>query len=140
MAELINEVKLGVTKGTELEEAVSAQFKGENWEVGLYLAMARQAQREGYPEVALALESIAMDEARHAAHFAELNGIISTSTKENIEKMLNGETMANKSKREAAVKAKELGNDHAHDVLDESSRDEARHAQALQGLLNRYFH
>lgn len=139
MADLINELKLGVTKGTELEGAVTAEFKGETWEVGAYLAMARQAQREGYPEVALVLESIAKDEAWHAAHFAELNGIISGSTKENIEKMLKGEIMANKGKREAAVKAKELGNDHAHDVFDESSRDEARHACALEGLLNRYF-
>lgn len=139
MADLVNEVKLGVTKGTDLQEAVATEFKGETWEVGLYLAMARQAQREGYPEVALVLQSIAMDEAWHAAHFAELNGLISSSTKENIEKMLRGEQMANKAKREAAVKAKEIGNDHAHDALDESSRDEARHAQALEGLLNRYF-
>lgn len=139
MADLINEVKLGVTKGTELEQAVAGEFRGETMEVGLYLAMARQAQREGYPEVALVLESIAMDEAWHAAQFAELNGMISGSTKENLEKMLNGETMANKGKREAAVKAKELGNDHAHDALDISSRDEARHARALEGLLNRYF-
>lgn len=139
MQALINEVKIGVTKGTELEQAVGMEFRGETWEVGTYLAMARQAQREGYPEVALVLESIAMDEAWHAARFAELNGVISESTKENIEKMLKGEIEANKGKRDAAVKAKELGNDQAHDVLDESSRDEARHAQALQGLLSRYF-
>ncbi|MFZ5646896.1 MAG: ferritin-like domain-containing protein [Bacillota bacterium] len=139
MQALINEVKIGVTKGTELEQAVGMEFRGETREVGTYLAMARQAQREGYPEVALVLESIAMDEAWHAARFAELNGVISESTKENIEKMLKGEIEANKGKRDAAVKAKELGNDQAHDVLDESSRDEARHAQALQGLLSRYF-
>lgn len=139
MADMVNEVKLGVTKGTELEQAVAMEYKGETWEVGAYLAMARQAQREGYPEVALVLESIAMDEAWHAAQFAELNGIISESTRENIDKMLKGELTANKAKREAAVKAKELGNDHAHDVLDVSSRDEARHARALEGLLNRYF-
>ncbi|MCL6610823.1 MAG: rubrerythrin family protein [Peptococcaceae bacterium] len=139
MADLINEVKIGITKGTEVEEAVAKEFKGETWEVGVYLAMARQAQREGYPEVALVLESIAMDEAWHAAQFAELNGVISESTKENIKKMLEGEKMANRIKREAAVKAKELGNDHAHDALDVSSRDEARHARALEGLLNRYF-
>ncbi|MHB1042107.1 MAG: ferritin-like domain-containing protein [Eubacteriales bacterium] len=139
MADMVNEVKLGVTKGTELEQAVAMEYKGETWEVGAYLAMARQAQREGCPEVALVLESIAMDEAWHAAQFAELNGIISESTRENIDKMLKGELTANKAKREAAVKAKELGNDHAHDILDVSSRDEARHARALEGLLNRYF-
>lgn len=139
MAELINENKIGCAKGTAVDEAVEQNFKGESNEVGLYLAMARQAQREGYPEVATALESIAIDEAWHAAHFAELNGKISTSTKENLEKMLAGECAANKGKREAAIKAKEEGCDPAHDFFDESSRDEARHAKALEGLLKRYF-
>lgn len=139
MAELINENKLGVAKDTSVEEAVEANFKGETAEVGLYLAMARQAQREGYPEIAEALKSIAMDEAWHAARYAELNGKISSSTKENLAKMLNGEQNANKSKREAAVKAKETGVDEAHDTFDETSRDEARHARVLEGLLKRYF-
>jgi len=139
MAELVCEVKLGVTRGTELEEAVNMNLRGESSEVGVYLAMARQAEREGYPEVAAALVRIAMEEAWHAAHFAELNGVISASTKENLERMLKGEQAANKGKRESAVKAKELGIDPAHDVFDESSRDEARHAQMLEGLLKRYF-
>lgn len=139
MAELTNEVKLGITRGTELEEAVNMNFRGETGEVGMYLAMARQAEREGYPEVAAALVKIATEEAWHAAHFAELNGMISASTKENIEKMLRGEQAANKGKRESAIKAKEFGIDHAHDYFDESSRDEARHAQMLEGLLKRYF-
>lgn len=137
--DLINEVKLGVTKGTELEKVVDMNFKGETAEVGLYLAMARQAQREGYPEVAEVLKRIAWEEAEHAAHFAELNGKIAASTKENIENMLKGEQGANKGKREAAVKAKEINIDHAHDYFDESSRDEARHAQMLKGVLDRYF-
>ncbi|HHY32766.1 MAG TPA: rubrerythrin family protein [Firmicutes bacterium] len=139
MAELVCEVKLGVTRGTELEEAVNMNLRGESSEVGVYLAMARQAEREGYPEVAAALVRIAMEEAWHAAHFAELNGVISASTKENLERMLKGEQAANKGKRESAVKAKELGIDPAHDFFDESSRDEARHAQMLEGLLKRYF-
>ena len=138
-AELINEDKLGCAKGTVVEEAVEQNFKGETSEVGLYLAMSKQAEREGYPEIASAMKSIAWDEAWHAARFAELNGKISTSTKENIEKMLAGECGANKGKREAAVLAKEKGCDPAHDALDESSRDEGRHARALEGLLKRYF-
>ncbi len=136
--ELINENKIGISKGTIVEEAVDMNFKGETSEVGLYLAMARQAQREGYPEIAEVLKQIAMDEAWHAARFAELNGKIS-GTEENIKEMLAGEQGANKGKREAALKAKELGIDEAHDFFDESSRDEARHARALQGLLDRYF-
>lgn len=139
MAELINEVALGASKGTEVEEAVDQNFRGETIEVGLYLAMARQAEREGYPEVAGALETIAWEEAQHAAHYAELNGKVSASTRENIAKMLAGETAANRMKKEAAIKAKEIGCDAAHDYFDESSRDEGRHARALEGLLKRYF-
>lgn len=139
MSELINENKIGVAKGTAVEEAVMANFKGETAEVGLYLAMARQAQREGYPEIALSLRDIAMDEAEHAAQFAELNGLISESTRENIEKMLAGERAANRGKKEAATRAKEHNVDPAHDFFDESSRDEGRHARALEGLLKRYF-
>lgn len=133
------EIKMGVAKGTAVEEAVNHNFKGETSEVGLYLAMSKQALREGYPEVAEALKSIAWDEAWHAARFAELNGMVSASTKENIEKMLAGEVGANKGKRMAAVKAKENNIDEAHDFFDESSRDEARHARALKGILERYF-
>jgi len=139
MAELINEVALGVAKGTEVEEAVDQNFRGETMEVGLYLAMARQAEREGYPEAARALETIAWEEAQHASQYAELNGKISESTRENIAKMLSGEQAANRWKREAAVKAKEIGCDPAHDYFDESSRDEGRHARVLEGLLKRYF-
>lgn len=137
--DLINESRLGVTKGTVVEQAVEMNFKGETSEVGLYLAMARQAMREGFPEVAEALRRIAWEEAEHASHYAELNGMIAASTKENIERMLKGEQGANRGKREAAVQAKEAGLDHAHDYFDESSRDEARHARALEGLLKRYF-
>jgi len=139
MAELINEVQIGVAKGTVVEESVKMNFQGECSEVGLYLAMARQAEREGYPEVSEALKRIAWEEAEHASHFAELNGLISPSTKENIQKMLKGETGANKGKKDAAIKAKENNVDPAHDYFDESSRDEARHARTLEGLLKRYF-
>lgn len=137
--ELVNVNKLGVAKGTPVEDAVTANFKGETYEVGIYLAMARQAQREGYAEIAEALKRIALEEADHAARYAELNGLISDNTKVNLEKMLNGELCANKGKREAAIKAKEVNVDEAHDLFDESSRDEARHAQMLNGLLNRFF-
>lgn len=137
--ELINENKLGLTKGTPLEDDVKMEFRGETYEVGAYMAMARHAQREGLPEVAEVLKTIALEEAAHAARFAELNGVISNDTRANIEKMLKGEIEANHGKKAAASKAKEAGLDEAHDILDESSRDEARHARALQGLLERYF-
>ncbi len=139
MAELGNVNKLGSAKGSGVAAAVNAQFQGETAEFGLYLARSRQTQREGFPEIAEALKSIAMDEAWHAARFAELNGKISESTKENLEKMLAGEQGANKGKKAASVKAVEAGVEEAGNFFDESSKDEARHAKALEGLLKRYF-
>ncbi len=139
MVELINENKIGEAKGTAVEDAVFKNFQGETAEVGLYLAMAWQAQREGYPEISEALKSIAWEEAQHAVRYALLNGMISSDTKENIERMLAGEQMANKAKRESAVKAREAAGDETHEVFDETSRDEARHARALAGLLKRYY-
>ena len=139
MADLVNVNKIGSAKGSAVEEAVNANFQGETAEVGLYLAMSRQAQREGLPEIGEALKSIAMDEAWHAARFAELNGKISESTKENLEKMLAGEQGANKGKKNASVKANEAGLEEAGNFFDESSKDEARHAKTLEGLLKRYF-
>ncbi len=137
--DLVSENKIGVAKATVVEKQVENNFRGETTEVGLYLAMARVAMREGYPEIALALEKIAWEEAHHAAVFAEMNGLVSESTKENLERMLKGEQMANKEKRETAVKAKEAGVDEPHDFFDVSARDEARHARTLKGLLGRYF-
>jgi rubrerythrin len=139
MADLVNENTIGSAKGSVVEDAVNANFQGETAEVGLYLAMSRQAQREGLPEIAEALKSLAMDEAWHAARFAELNGKISESTKENLEKMLAGEQGANKGKKAASVKANEAGVEEAGNFFDESSKDEARHAKTLEGLLKRYF-
>lgn len=134
-----NQNKIGVAKGTEFEEYNEREFMGECMEVGLYLAMARQAEREGYPEIANVLVRIAMDEAYHASRFAELNGKIKASIRESLEYMLNGEMKANVHKRKVAVGAKEKGFDEIHDIWDEASRDEYRHAMALKGLLERYF-
>ena len=105
---------MGITEGTDLEKEVQANFQGECAEVGMYLAMARQAQRDGLPEVAEVLKRIAYEEADHASHFAEMNNIIKPTLKENLEMMLEGETMANNEKKAAATKAKENNIDPAH--------------------------
>ena len=119
--ELINEHKIGVCKGTELEKDVKANFEGECAEVG---------------EV---LKTIAFEEAGHAAVYAEMNGIISSSLKENLETMLQGETMANNEKKASSKLAKLENIYPAHNFFDESSKDEARHARMLKGILERYF-
>ncbi len=138
MADL-HENKLGEAKGTPLEDAVEANFRGETAEVGLYLAMAIRAQAEGQAEVAQVLKTIAYEEAGHAARYALLNGKISANTKANLEKMLAGEKGANKSKMESAAKAKTDAGDETAELFAEASRDEARHARMLEGLLKRYF-
>ncbi|MEG0034714.1 MAG: ferritin family protein [Bacilli bacterium] len=133
---------IGVAKGLD-EEVVQGcrdHFKGECSEVGIYLAMARQALREGYPELALLLEKIAEEESQHAAKFAELLGeTLTSSTEDNVKKMLAGENGACKSKLAIAKRAKELGYDAVHDAVHEMAKDEQRHGAALEAMLARYF-
>lgn len=135
---LIIEDKIGETKGTELERAVKQNFNGEIKEAGVYLAMAKQAQRQGYPEIAEILKVIAWEEVEHAAVFAELNGMIQDDIFENIKMMIEGEVFSNQNKKEASDKAKELGIDSARDYFNIFAKDEARHARMLEGILNKY--
>ena len=133
---------IGVAQGVDKEilEGLRNHFNGECSEVGMYLAMSRQALREGYPEIALTLDKIAHEEAEHAARFGEMLGeLVSKSTKENLEKMLAGENGACHGKMAIAKKAKELNLDAIHDSVHEMARDEARHGKALEALLKRYF-
>lgn len=129
---------IGETKGTELERVVKQNFTGETKETGIYLAMARQAQRQGYPEIAEVLKTMAWEEAEHAGRFAELNGMIQEDLFDNIRQMLEGEIFANEGKKQAADKAAELGLETARNYFNESAKDEGRHARMLEGILNRY--
>ena len=124
----------------EIIDGLRANFEGECTEVGMYLAMARVAHREGYPEIGLYWEKAAFEEAEHAAKFAELLGeCVSTSTKENLTVRVAAENGATAGKFELAKMAKQLGLDAIHDTVHEMARDEARHGRAFQGLLERYF-
>lgn len=124
----------------EIKEGLRANFNGECCEVGMYLAMARVAHREGFPEIGLYWEKAAWEEAEHAAKFAELLGeVVTDSTKKNLEMRVEAENGATAGKTELAKKAKELGLDAIHDTVHEMARDEARHGKALKGLLERYF-
>lgn len=133
---------VGIAKGldTMIVEGLRNNFNGECSEVGMYMAMARQAFREGYPEIGQLFEQIAREEAEHAARFGEMLGeLVSDSTKANIEKMLAGENGACFGKMDIAKRAKELGLDAIHDSVHEMARDEARHGKALEAVLKRYF-
>ena len=133
---------VGIAKGVDpvIWEGLKAHFMGEATEVGMYLAMSRQADREGYPEVAEAYKRIAIEEAEHAAKFAELLGeVVDVSTKKNLEMRVAAEHGATQGKKDLAVKAKQLNLDAIHDTVHEMCKDEARHGMAFQGLLSRYF-
>ncbi|MCL1828612.1 MAG: NADH peroxidase [Oscillospiraceae bacterium] len=137
-----DEHKIGVAKDTDPEiiEGLRQNFTGECTEVGMYLAMSRQADREGYPEVAEAYKRIAFEEAEHAAKFAELLGeVVDLSTKKNLEMRVMAEHGATQGKKDLAVKAKQLNLDAIHDTVHEMCKDEARHGMAFSGLLKRYF-
>ncbi|MDR2481406.1 MAG: NADH peroxidase [Spirochaetaceae bacterium] len=133
---------IGIAKDVEddIKKDLIANFNGECTEVGMYLAMSRQADREGYPEVAEAYKRIAFEEAEHAAKFAELLGdVLTVSTKNNLEVRVDAETGACAGKTDLAKRAKEKGYDAIHDTVHEMARDEARHGSAFKGLLKRYF-
>ncbi|MBR3145291.1 MAG: NADH peroxidase [Clostridia bacterium] len=133
---------VGIAKGVDerIVEGLRSNFQGECSEVGMYLAMARVAHREGYPEIGLYWEKAAYEEAEHAAKFAEMLGeVVTDSTKENLKVRVEAENGATLGKTELAKLAKELGLDAIHDTVHEMARDEARHGKAFEGLLYRYF-
>ena len=133
---------IGVAKGVDAEvlEGLKAHFTGECTEVGMYLAMSRQADREGYPEIAEAFKRYAFEEAEHAAKFAELLGeVITDSTKKNLQMRAEAEAGACEGKFDLAKRAKAQNLDAIHDTVHEMAKDEARHGAGFAGLLKRYF-
>ncbi|MBO5569687.1 MAG: NADH peroxidase [Clostridia bacterium] len=124
----------------EIKQGLRENFTGECSEVGMYLAMARVAYREGYPEVGMYYEKAAYEEADHASRFAEMLGeVLTDSTKKNLQMRVDAENGATAGKTELAKKAKALNLDAIHDSVHEMARDEARHGKAFAGLLERYF-
>ncbi|HBJ1648565.1 TPA: NADH peroxidase, partial [Clostridium botulinum] len=133
---------IGVGKDVDprIVEGLQANFMGECTEVGMYLAMSRQADREGFPEVAEAYKRIAFEEAEHAAKFAELLGeVVNADTKKNLQLRVDAEHGACQGKKDLATLAKQLNLDAIHDTVHEMCKDEARHGKAFKGLLDRYF-
>lgn len=138
----VTEHVIGVAKEVKDEfilQGLHDHFNGECTEVGMYLAMSRQADREGYPEIAEAFKRYAWEEAEHASRFAELLGDCVWDTKTNLEKRMNAESGACADKTRIAKRAKELNLDAIHDTVHEMARDEARHGRGFEGLYNRYF-
>ena len=136
------EHEVGIAKGVDqrIIDGLRANFEGECSEVGMYLAMARVAHREGYPEIGQYWEKAAYEEAEHAAKFAELLGeVVTASTKKNLEMRVEAENGATAGKFDLAKLAKELNLDAIHDTVHEMAKDEARHGKAFEGLLKRYF-
>ena len=134
--------EVGVAKGVdpEIYKELVANFNGECAEVGMYLAMARQADREGYPEISAAFTKYAFEEAEHAAKFAELLGeVLTADTKKNLQMRVDAETGACAGKFELAKLAKQQNLDAIHDTVHEMAKDEARHGAGVAGLLKRYF-
>ncbi len=137
----VTEHVLGIAKGTgdEMIKDLNAQFMGEATEVGMYLAMSRQADREGYPEIAEAFKRYAFEEADHCSRFAELLGEVVWDTKTNLYKRMIAECGACEEKMRIARVAKERNLDAIHDTVHEMAKDEARHGKGFEGLYKRYF-
>ena len=137
-----DEHRVGIVEGidSEIIEGLRANFMGECTEVGMYLAMGRVADREGYPEVAEAYKRIAYEEADHASKFAEILGeVVVADTKSNLSARVEAEFGACDGKKKIASLAKQNNLDAIHDTVHEMCKDEARHGRAFKGLLDRYF-
>ncbi len=137
-----DEHRIGIASGipSDLIEDLRANFTGECTEVGMYLAMSRQADREGYPEIGEAYKRIAFEEAEHAAKFAEILGeVVVPDTKANLKARVEAEFGACDGKKKLATSAKKENLDAIHDTVHEMCKDEARHGRAFKGLLDRYF-
>lgn len=111
-------------------------FKSESGDAALYLAMSRTAQEEGHEEISLYLRKVAMDEAIHAAEFAQLLGKLS-DTKSNLEMMLNSEIRDEKNKADAVKIARDEGHEDAHGVFERIMRDETGHKEGLIKVLSK---
>ena len=135
------EHSLGIAKGIDPEiiEGLKAHAAGACSEVGMYLAMARQADREGYPEIAEAFKRYAYEEADHASRFMEMLGDAVWDTKKNLEARIAAEADACADKTRIAKLAKQQNLDAIHDSVHEMARDEARHCCGFRGLYARYF-
>ncbi|MEY8000994.1 ferritin family protein [Clostridium sp. Mt-5] len=129
---------MGDTEGTDVQRSIKQTFKGETKEAGLYTAIARQAQRQGYGEIAEILKVLAKEEIEHAATCAELNNMIAGDCFQDIRQMLEGEIFANKSKREDALHSEELKVHSAREFFNSASKDKGRYARILEGILKKY--
>lgn len=139
--QFVDEHVIGVAKGCDEEmiKDLNNHFMGECTEVGMYLAMSRQADREGYPEIAEAFKRYAFEEADHASRFCELLGDMVWDTKTNLKKRMEAESGACSGKMDLAKMAKQQDLDAIHDTVHEMAKDEARHGRGFAGLYNRYF-
>ena len=137
----VTEHVVGIAKDVpeEIKQGLRENFNGECSEVGMYLAMSRVADREGYPEIAEAYKRYAWEEAEHASKFAELIGEVVWDTKTNLYKRMNAESGACEDKMRLARMAKEQNLDAVHDTVHEMAKDEARHGKGFEGLYKRYF-
>ena len=132
------ETQIGETKNTSLERVIKQTFNGETKEAGLYYAIARQAERQGYGDISAILRVLALEEIEHAASCAELNGMITNDCFEDIRQMLEGEIFANNAKKQESLNAQTLNIDSAQEFLNLAAKDEGRHARILEGILRKY--
>jgi rubrerythrin len=103
---------------TKSEENLKAAFAGESQANRKYLAFAKKADKEGFPQVAKIFRAAAEAETVHAHnHLRELGGI--KSTKENVQGAIEGEHYEfTKMYPEFLEDAKEEGNKGAERSFD----------------------
>jgi len=121
---------------SKTEKNLQDAFAGESQANRKYLAFAKHADKEGYPQVAKLFRAAAEAETVHAhAHLRALKGIKSTA--ENIKEAISGETHEFKSMYPDMIEAaKEEGNKVAERSFAFANKVEEVHAGLYQKALD----
>ncbi|KPJ99002.1 MAG: rubrerythrin [Nitrospira bacterium SG8_35_4] len=121
---------------TKSEKNLSDAFAGESQANRKYLAFAKQADKEGFPQVAKLFRAAAAAETVHAhSHLKQMNGI--KTTKENLEAAVRGETFEFKNMYPQMIKeAEEEGNKGALRSFKFANDVEKVHAELYQKALD----
>lgn len=122
---------------SKTDENLKSAFAGESQANRRYLAYARKADEEGYPEVAELFRSTAEGETAHALrHLDFLKGV--GTTKENLKAAIEGELYENtKMYPKFAEEAKREGREDVAKTFEAYARAEKAHAEKFKGALEK---
>jgi rubrerythrin len=121
---------------TKTDENLKAAFAGESQANRMYLAFAKKAEEEGFPQIALLFKAAAQSETVHALNHLTVMGQVK-STADNLGTAVSGETYEfKKMYPDFIADAKKDGNKPAEMSFDFANKVEQIHAALYQKALD----